>query len=546
MKRIWTLNKRQSKAALFTLGALALLLVVGFQNCSKVGFEQAKDSLLSFGDSSQYVYTDLNTPKTFKPDFTLKPEKLVPTFEGGAATLTLDSGSTLKLAGTTDGSVIYTPATGFRGTESTTIYLKDNYGEQLANKVTFVVANPLHALQPAMAIRTPGCISCHANVASSFITDFGAGNDYFFAKSYSAQGINPLQGAGVSMYSDRMSGEISWMTAKFGSSVIVPKVKLGFDLAGHINSILIRGGVSSNFVAAAQAMAAKSTAENTLFDYVNAAESSKSPTTASGHSPALSVVEKDSVYIGAPNEALLIARTKVGSELSKFFKNSNASPELAGLVDKGSYFEAQSLTCDGDLVVQKPIYLNNLVLRTDSGCRIYATKSIFVNGPIQYEQITPGPSNETNLQLVSSFWINFGVARHHCESASNPGWYQQNNPGSNPIDHRLDSYGAPTREAQTPAQVSAMTARMKSELALIAGFKDASCEAGAKPRVVGYDRLLLNAPRVDSRYTGQFKGVLISEIALFGLSSFAYTYDPVFSRVAVLPFLEVSDYLKVE
>ena len=83
----------------------------------------------------------------------------------------------------------------------------------------------------------------------------------------------------------------------------------------------------------------------------------------------------------------------------------------------------------------------------------------------------------------------------------------------------------------------------------ISGFQDASCNSnslGIAPREVHFERLLLNAPRIDSRYQGQFTGVVIAEVALMSLSKFSFTFDPVFSRVPVLPLLLPSDYLLVK
>jgi hypothetical protein len=52
-------------------------------------------------------------------------------------------------------------------------------------------SNPVALLEPALAIRGMGCIQCHAQVASTVITDFGyrgdgASQDYYFNKNISA------------------------------------------------------------------------------------------------------------------------------------------------------------------------------------------------------------------------------------------------------------------------------------------------------------------------------------------------------------------------
>jgi hypothetical protein len=61
---------------------------------------------------------------------------------------------------------------------------------------------------------------------------------------------------------------------------------------------------------------------------------------------------------------------------------------------------------------------------------------------------------------------------------------------------------------------------------------------------IEFTGLLLNAPVVESRYLGLFKGTIVSEIALFGLGSFYFDYDPVFNSAPALPLLP-SDILSV-
>jgi len=75
-------------------------------------------------------------------------------------------------------------------------------------------------------------------------------------------------------------------------------------------------------------------------------------------------------------------------------------------------------------------------------------------------------------------------------------------------------------------------------------FQDASCRL--EGRNIGFDRLLLNAPQVQSRYRGNFSGVIIAEFAMMSLGQFVYAFDDVFSQVPILPKLKASDYLDVQ
>lgn|GEM_PF-4717421 len=45
---------------------------------------------------------------------------------------------------------------------------------------------------------------------------------------------------------------------------------------------------------------------------------------------------------------------------------------------------------------------------------------------------------------------------------------------------------------------------------------------------------------------GKFRGLVISEVALFRLSKSAFEFDPIFKQVPILPVLRPRDYLHVE
>jgi hypothetical protein len=64
-------------------------------------------------------------------------------------------------------------------------------------------------------------------------------------------------------------------------------------------------------------------------------------------------------------------------------------------------------------------------------------------------------------------------------------------------------------------------------------------------RVVSFERLLINTPNFNSRYQGEFKGVIIAEMALGSLGDFSFKFDDIFSRVFVLPLLNNNEILRV-
>jgi hypothetical protein len=422
------------------------------------------------------------------------------------------------------GMFLYTPRMYFRGLDQLQVFVVNSAGLSTKATVMINIGNPFLNLEPALAVRGPGCMNCHANVASRFITDFGLGNNYFFAKP-----ANPFTDAPMSMYGDHAK---SWLTASFGGDVIVPAASMGLNLVSI----------------AGTAYAGAENSATTVLEYVNALEARKTGVKAK------SVTAMTSVFIGAPSNDLLNLRTGgTGAGTSKFLKNNaDTSPNLSGLLDQGTYFEANStgLVCDGDLVLSKTLYLNNLVLKTNFGCRIYSTQPIFVQGAITYQKLDASATDNTNLQLVSTLWVNLGVGDSHCESASNPGWYSQNSDTlkMKPSEHRLITYSAPTRSTQTVDAARAANYALLTELRKIPTFEDASCRkvSSGLPREVHFERLLINAPRVDSRYIGPFTGVIVTEAPLMSLNAFSFTYDPVFNRVPVLPLMTAEDFLVVK
>ncbi|MBC7464464.1 MAG: hypothetical protein H7256_00600 [Bdellovibrio sp.] len=420
-----------------------------------------------------------------------------------------------------NGQFSYSPSHNFRGSDFYEFIAKNSFGDISKKKVILTVGNPFRDLEPSMAIRGVGCVSCHLSTGSKLISDFGYGDKYFFGKQAYNAGLEPFA-APFSFYNDHGGGGFLSSILK---EILVPNVDLPFSLVKY-------GASGSGTFSAAQAAA------TTLPQYMNAVRGSAT------------VTVKSEVFIGAPSPATISSRTGLGDSPFVYLKNQDSSPELSGLINKGSYFEASSLTCDGDLTINGTLFLKKLELKTNDGCRIYVTGPIFVNDNITYVQITAGPTNNTNLQLVSGRWINLGIGTSHCENnvdypITTPSWYKNAKAGSEltPFSHRMLNYTIVSRDMQQD------NVQLKAIEDSVVGFQDASCRTsinGESPREVHFERLLLNAPRVDSRYIGQFNGVIIAEVALMSLSNFSFLFDPVFSRVSILPLLQPSDYLVVK
>jgi len=375
--------------------------------------------------------------------------------------------------------------------------------------------------EPALAVRASACITCHAKIHPSYITDFGHGDPYFFGIPVTGGKFGPFDG---SIYGDFYGGEpnkTGWLTAEIGKQIIVPEAHFDFNLSAA-------GAKLADQPAYRQALQSASLAE-----YLAALEKQKpNPAT---------VIEKKEVFIGAPSAATLEERFKIapGSATKfKYIKNDNSSPEIEGIgLSPGSdfYTNTREVVCDGDLFIRGPLFLDHMALSTKNGCRIYSTGPVFLQHGITYK--FGGPASNSNLQLVSAQAILLGVGDKSCATTDK----------DSPLSRRLVSGYAVstffTREANgKPLSPQTLSKNIYDQGKRIPSLEDASCHDDT----ISFSRLLLNAPQVHSRYKGPFRGLVIAEVALFRLSKSTFEFDPVFKRVPILPVLRDSDYLQLK
>ncbi|NLV29588.1 MAG: hypothetical protein GXY47_00415 [Acidobacteria bacterium] len=378
--------------------------------------------------------------------------------------------------------------------------------------------------EPALAVRASGCITCHADIRPSYITDFGYGSRYFFGRPGQSGKFGSFNG---SVYGDffgdpRYPDTTGFMSAHVEKSVIVPVAPLDFDLGAA-------GGRIVDQPVYRQPLRATS-----LAGYLRGLEQRKSAPAA--------IIEKQRVFIGAPDSETLLARFKVppgSTSLLEYVKNEPSSPEIAGIgIENGKqyYTNTGEVVCDGDLLVQGTLFLDRVILSTKNGCRIYATGPIFMQNAIVYKT-DPVIPDRANLQLVSSQAILMGVGDKSCETSDK----------ESPLSRRLVSGYAVstylTREADRKSIAPETLGKsIYAEGKRIPSLEDATCQADAPE----FSRLLLNAPLVHSRYQGRFKGLVIAEVVLFRLGKSHFAFDPVFKEVPTLPLLKDADYLEVE
>jgi hypothetical protein len=375
--------------------------------------------------------------------------------------------------------------------------------------------------EPALAVRAPACITCHAKILPSCITDFGYGNAYFFGKKTGEAKFGHFDG---NVYGDFYGSEpnkTGWLTAEIGKLIIVPEASFDFDLAAAGSKL-----DPQNYRRPLQA--------KSLAGYLQALEKEKS-------APA-TVLEKKTVFIGAPDAATLEDRfTGTPGSIAgfKYLKNDTTSPGLSGIElnsGKDFYTNTGAVVCDGDLFIPGTVFLNHVTISTNSGCRIYATGPIFLQDAVAYKSLDTA-ANNANLQLVSSEAILLGIGDKSCDATFK----------DSPLSRRLVSGIAVstfmTRQAvrrSVPPQTIGKSIYDQGKL--IPALEDAGCEDDS----IGFSGLLLDAPLVHNRYKGNFRGLVIAEFALFRLSKASLEFDPVFRKVPILPRLKDSDYLEVK
>ncbi len=343
--------------------------------------------------------------------------------------------------------------------------------------------------RPALVVRASGCILCHGRVESTIITDFGFGNSYYFG---AGSGLNAFNG---SVYGNHAE---NWSTLSLVGSVVVPRAPgptaAYSSLAAYVRSTL--------------------------------------------QSPLNAVLEKNISFIGAPTASRILEVAGVfPSEHPQWkYLPQSGSADIAGLrlASSGQYVEnipGEEVVCAGDVIVSSVLFLNNLRLRTERGCRFYVTGSVFIQGAITYL----GTNNDRNLQVSSSRAVVMGLGPGATDGGA-----------GNTLTNRLQNFW--TRPGYFTRDTSRSTQEKLDSIVLdsssIADLSDASAQT-PNGRAVAFERLFINAPNYQSRYQGEFKGVIVAEVALGSLGRFAFRFDEVFQRVPILPRLRESDWLRV-
>ncbi len=453
----------------------------------------------------------------------------------------------------------FTPNPGFRGTVALQLYIKDGMFTNVQN-ITVKVNNPVLDFRPALAVRAPSCLLCHARVQGDVISDFGHKSsvdtlalDNFFIGG-PGYPYDPATG-----YGSAYNINLPWTTTDPDR----------FDLHGHflvpnLDMTTLSPSVPRSFF--------PSVSHNNLVDHLT----NKWP---ANNSDFKGYKGKSLIYIGAPTSNEIKTNSDLGNQGIKFIKNTATDNDLSGFsrvqlpADGFDYYtnsQSAPMVCEGDLFVDGVVHLENLRIKTTYGCRIYATRSVFINGSIIYEDV----SALSNLQVTSAIGVFMGVGA--CIDCSDHQWGQATaGVKQDSMDGRLNEtyfymhnyrtmdnnalhaairldYSKVTKTLETrpplPPQGANSVNYYRQYLAdrKIRLVDARNTVVGPSIANTSYSRLLVNAPRIDSRYTGNYQGLIIAEFAMWVPGQFSFHFDPVFTGVTLLPFLDFSKILKVE
>ena len=428
----------------------------------------------------------------------------------------------------------------------------------------------IRLIRPGLAVRGMSCLSCHANIQASVITDFGNGDSWFLDENATSNGHAVTPSA---LFGQYHYDPLPWQTLQpVNGQVFVPKATVPAEIVQNT----IAGGSGSMDLAT---YLTASSIENQSPEWYAYFGMGTAPSTISYTAavtpPAASgvtlppVVEEGFMYIGAPTVAEIIGIAPTPTAPAPWIQAMSGSASglsiVTGVSNKPYITNSGTLLCQGqDVVINGTLLLKNAEIDSGaSGCRLYVTGPVFIEGPIQYidsSQTPPAADPTGSLQITSATAVLMGVGLTGdvYEGGSAQGTLD-NHASNQPLSWRLidDSRNQVFRSAPTAAAYTTWAQSVMSEGenigsdllvdastlsgTLPAGVTTALSAAGQPRMSIQYQRLLLNAPVIHSRYLGQFSGVIVSEIAIFSLGEFNFTFDDIFdnSQLPILPGLPV-------
>ncbi|MBX3033998.1 MAG: hypothetical protein KF865_08735 [Bdellovibrionaceae bacterium] len=453
-------------------------------------------------------------------------------------------------------------------------------------------------LRPALAVRNTGCIMCHAQIHGDLISDFGFGSPFFMGLDRVAN--HPEQPHYSPFRSKHFKhGGTTWEDSSVMGDIYVPDTMLSdARLIGAHNDA--RTGNTPVAEISLTDFLASSFFDPVTEKIVRMIPFTRSDDINVPGLRGLFKSRKE-IWIDAPTEDEIRSLTRkpsvvnVISELGALVYRATPNDVLQGIVVRQSQVSRRLfltnenvLKCRGDIIVDGVLLLRDLVLDTDrGGCRLYVSGTVFIQGGVTYLN---GDRNDENLQITSARAIIIGMrslstrmtqdASFEAVGGIRQGWTDgQELAFNNRIIQDRDSVDGLVNDAG-PFQVvrtidySGNEARAGEIVGVIDDYDDkflapvrpgvalpdlSKCAStpeegkarsprapclhpewaeGFRRKTVEFHHILLNAPKVHSRYYGAFQGVVIAEDALFAVDNFVFRSDPVMNRVPLLPLVQ--------
>jgi hypothetical protein len=427
------------------------------------------------------------------------------------------------------------------------------------------ISDSLKTVKPVFAARAMNCINCHGVVGSSIVTDFGYGSPNFSNNKPFIPNDN-YNGATRTAYnnvdgSDSIGGWQSFTV--LGGSVHVPKT----PVPASISNIAFGNNADTTFATVMQWLNIRNAGGKSMVDGV---------TPAAGQPK---IIEDTSIKISYPSASEILSLLPAALQgnalaVSAIQVAGHQASQVSGFsadASGGFMRNSSDVTCYGDVVVKGPLFLKNLRLTTDkNGCRLYVSETVFIQGPIKYLGATG-----SNLQITSASAIMMGLSAQRMGAATSGTevrrkdvsdlttaggpWARlmtslddQYNPSGMPINGvasktffdniviNAKSIGAELLDAGDTSYVNNPMA--PDETVVTEPNTSENFNVGGKRISIDYSGLLLNAPHIHSRYAGNFKGVIICDVAMLARNPSTskieqFVYDPVFDDIPADNFL---------
>lgn len=427
---------------------------------------------------------------------------------------------------------------------------------------------------PQFAMRNPSFMLYHSSIKANVHTDFGSSTSTVNLYSPTLLGKGDFvdnEGYGAT---DTNGGEsIAFGTAFIEGTIYVPKKNLNSASQTKANTFISSGkstvGLNNGFGLYLPYTLYNSTASsvtsmaqylyNVLFERTTSYLSflaSWGPTQFNKDNSVNTnnalLREINGISIKHPTSAIVLSFLDSPNSYKYYPLNGSDSLVNFGLINSKFYGNIDKdfpVVCDGDIFVDGPVYLQELKLETSTGCRIISSRSIFLKAVTSAVADRDGVDyinvqTNSNLQLSSSRGIFLGLGGCSSPNTMNPTYVATRGAA---YANKYGSFGynatfvdgahfSHTLDANTFADYDLISDM--SNNTLLSDADNCSVTYSNQKKVV-FNRTLLNAPRIDSRYTGKFNGAIIGTDAVWEKGA-RFSHIDLFNQVEILPMLNPS------